>query len=614
MLIATRPSIALAMPLVLSGRRRRHLQDLAGAQRDLERAVEIAPRYHRARVLLARTYEALQRPAAAAAAWAAAARLAPGDFTSRFGELEANRRLGNDDAAAAALDRLRADFPDHHRVHTELAARAAAAGDYTTAQRHYADAARCAPDPAAPLIRLAESHLAVGDRAAALQSALQAAAAAPTAAVTSAELADVLERVGQPDEAMALYERLLSKAPRVVDPNKLARAAWGAYGEDAALDRLQSLLDWPARFEAQRAGPALAGFEVPPAPIRTLFVSTGNTHVLGDIVAAVAADPDFEVDCLELPAIAADGDWWLFPVRDRVARYGRFAKAQPAAAAQIGWADVVFCEWCNTAAVWLSHLLPPGKRLVIRLHAYEALGPWPLLVDWTRVDQLVFVADHVRARVVEALGLQRFANLDIRVLNPSHDTARFDRPKHAGAERTLGLVGYDRQVKRADLALDILAALQNEDPSWGLRLVGREIQDDALSARLQAQIEALPRPDAVTIDPWTPDLPEWFRGIGYILSTSDREGTHEAVAQAMSSGAIAVVRRWPLATRWHGAERRYPNALHFDGADTAASAIGEVAKSPARRRVAAKREAAVRFGRAPVFAELMRLLRGGDPQ
>jgi len=51
---------------------------------------------------------------------------------------------------------------------------------------------------------------------------------------------------------------------------------------------------------------------------------------------------------------------------------------------------------------------------------------------------------------------------------------------------------------------------------------------------------------------------DWFSKIGYILSTSDFEGSHLSVAEAMASGSSPVI------ITWDGADEIYPKENCFD--------------------------------------------------
>jgi len=596
-----------ALPELLQGRRLRQLRDQDGARRAFERAVELAPGLPRARLFLAKTYEALGRDTDALDQWAAAAALNPSSYTACYGEVDTLRRLGREADSQACLQSMLHRFADRERLHIDLGDIARGASDDAKAESHYRDAARLAQDSTAAELRIIELLHTSGrtDEARALAELV-----APTHPTHRAQLAQLLHQLG--GDALAHFGPLLAQTPQSVELGKLARAAWAQLGEEAGFAWMLEQLNWPARREALIASPALAGAPVPPQPVRLLFVSTGNEHFLDGLVAGLGADPRFEVAVVKLDGIAPTNRWWLTDVTDRVDRFQRFAAAQPETAAKLAWADIVFCEWCNAAAVWTSHLLPPGKRLVVRLHAYESFGPWPALVDWTRVDQLIFVADHIRDRVDDALRLSSFEHLKIHVLDPGHECARFHADK-ADAERTLGLVGYGRRVKRADLALQILADLQAHDPSWRLEMVGRPYEDEDWAAEVRARIEGLPNPSNVKLVEWTPQLERWFAGVGYVLSTSDREGTHEAVAQGMSSGAVPVVRRWPAAAAWRGADQRYPNALLFDEPMDAAEQILGAASRRGELGWRARTEAAERFDLRQIVSQLtLHLLEPGS--
>jgi hypothetical protein len=58
----------------------------------------------------------------------------------------------------------------------------------------------------------------------------------------------------------------------------------------------------------------------------------------------------------------------------------------------------------------------------------------------------------------------------------------------------------------------------------------------------------------VTFDTPGRDMARWFRQVGYVLSTSDREGSHAAVTEGMAAGSVPIVRPWPGAGELYGQE------------------------------------------------------------
>jgi glycosyltransferase involved in cell wall biosynthesis len=337
---------------------------------------------------------------------------------------------------------------------------------------------------------------------------------------------------------------------------------------------------------------------------RLLFISHFDWKFARALVAEFAARPDVEVRTLELSNLHDDR---IGPPRNdrRVAPQTEARLARDAMA----WADTVFVEWCDGNAAWVSRHIPRAKRLIIRLHSSEIGTAWPAQVAWENVDAIIFVADHVRERAAAELALARYPRLRIETIGNLRDLERFDRPKRAGADRRLGLIGWYRVVKQPMLALEIVERLRAEDASWQLCLVGpppdlgarlptaeeraRYDGKAAYYAAFYAALEQLGPHGPVSMRGWTDDVPSLLRDIGWILSCSSYEGTHEAVIEGMASGAIPVVRRW------RGAAELHAGSLLFSDAEEAVAQIRAVAAlddgTRTRLRDALRRDARERF-------------------
>lgn len=248
-------------------------------------------------------------------------------------------------------------------------------------------------------------------------------------------------------------------------------------------------------------------------------------------------------------------------VRTRLAQVGgRTASGNPPAAvlAAVGAADTIVVDWCNHVAVWLPALLRDDQRLVVRLHSIEVLSAEAQLVPWRRVDQLIVVSDPLHRLVAAAL--PQTAEVPVAVVPPMAVTLEsFDRPKVPDAWRTLGLVGWGRTVKDAQFALDVLELLRKDDPSWRLLLVGADPTPTptpyaaTYSAELIRRVTRLESENAVERLGQVEDIAQVLSGIGFILSTSTRESFHAALVEGAASGAVPIVRNWPLLKEYGGA-------------------------------------------------------------
>jgi glycosyltransferase involved in cell wall biosynthesis len=239
--------------------------------------------------------------------------------------------------------------------------------------------------------------------------------------------------------------------------------------------------------------------------------------------------------------------------------------------------DTVFCEWCCENAVWHSQNKRKGTKLIVRLHRFEAFRDFPVRVNWAAVDTLIVVSDHFRDIMVDQYGVNPAR---IHVMPQYIDWPALQRPKLAEARFHLGLVGINPfDHKRFDRAIDFLAALRAQDPRfqlvvrslmpWQIDWVWENRSDHRaqfLEVFRRIYTEPLLR-GAVRFDPAGPDMEEWYRGIGTILSSSDSEGCHTSVIEGMASGCYPVVHDWP------GARSLFTPYVHKDITDAISDVI-----------------------------------------
>jgi len=231
-------------------------------------------------------------------------------------------------------------------------------------------------------------------------------------------------------------------------------------------------------------------------------------------------------------------------------------------------ADIIFCEWGLGNIRWYSQHKKPGQRLVVRLHLQENRRP-DYLAEANReaIDRYIFIAPYRYEEFVEMHDLPRDrAKL---VFNTVH-VDKFNLPKTPEARYTLGFVGIVPWRKRFDKALELFDKLWHQDNRYTLRVKGKLPEDYPWMKtnpnfreelvqykKLYREIESAPWRDKVHFDGHGNDMPEWYQNVGYLISTSDFEGSHQAVAEGMASGAT------PLLLPWPGAETVYPKSFVF---------------------------------------------------
>ena len=226
------------------------------------------------------------------------------------------------------------------------------------------------------------------------------------------------------------------------------------------------------------------------------------------------------------------------------------------------WADVIFCEWAFDNLRWYSQNKRPGQILIARLHSQElrVKPKYMKVTNWANVDHMILICPSN-----EKLLLEKFPETAGKIeliYNPIPAVEASGIPKMEGSDFNLGFVGIVPQLKRLDLCFSVFEKLKARDSRWNLYIKGKKPQDFPWMAdrpeemkfynALFKRIDESPYRNSVIFDKHGSDMLEWYSKIGFIMSTSDFEGSHQAVAEGMASGCIPVIRNWL------GADELYP--------------------------------------------------------
>ena len=279
------------------------------------------------------------------------------------------------------------------------------------------------------------------------------------------------------------------------------------------------------------------------------------------------------------------------------------------------WADVVYCEWCLGSAAWYSSRRRPGQRLFIRLHHQEMELHYRREIAWENVDAIVFTNfRHYRVFEIE----QPECIGKAVVIFVAIDCDGFDVAKLPGAEFNLGLVGINPLRKRPDLTVQILDRLRRVDRRYALYFKSRmpweywwlweRTRERNYFTKFFQKFENSPNRNAIGFDPHGPDMSSWFAKIGFLLSTSDHEGSHQSVAEAMAAGSLPVIRHWD------GATPLYPAEYVFEEPEQAVEIILRLRKGDAYERCVQEAKAYARqhFDATVINSQFDALIQGSN--
>jgi glycosyltransferase involved in cell wall biosynthesis/2-polyprenyl-3-methyl-5-hydroxy-6-metoxy-1,4-benzoquinol methylase len=228
--------------------------------------------------------------------------------------------------------------------------------------------------------------------------------------------------------------------------------------------------------------------------------------------------------------------------------------------AAIQWADVVWIEWCNELAVRVTELetILEGKRVICRLHSYEALSDYVLDVNWRMIDDLIFVASHVEEVVLKqifAKGIP-FPNVKTHFVPNGIDLSKFDFLERSKG-KNLAMVANISDKKGPMLLIHAFFDLYRRDSEYKLFVAG-DMDDPRYSYYLYHIIEELGLEKSVSFDGFVEDINAWLRNKNYIVCSSPWEGHPVGIMEAMACGIKPVIHNFV------GAKQIFPEKFIWD--------------------------------------------------
>lgn len=324
------------------------------------------------------------------------------------------------------------------------------------------------------------------------------------------------------------------------------------------------------------AAPDTALRDAPRPGGRRVLILAGSSWTFVDRVAAALAERErFEVrsvDVSTLPEAVRPTRHGVLEARYELATTGRRRPVPAELRADIAWADTIFVEWGSYPFAWFTLLADTGKRVIARLHRFEAYTPYPQLASYVNLDQFLLVSPMIRELLAaEAPRLQQAP--EPTLVHNAHDFSVFSADKEAGYDRTLLQVGWAIPVKDVLFTMRVLERLRAEDPSWRLLLAGRGPgeSDGPWGRRVRAALDAAG--DAVQELGHRSDMPAVFRRAGFLMSSSRNEGVHEAVSEGAAAACLPVVRDWPELRAWGGVGLLFPDSWIVETSEDAAARI-----------------------------------------
>ncbi|MBT6052779.1 MAG: glycosyltransferase [Candidatus Scalindua sp.] len=217
----------------------------------------------------------------------------------------------------------------------------------------------------------------------------------------------------------------------------------------------------------------------------------------------------------------------------------------------VEWADTVWFEWADVLAVSLTNH-PKGilddKHVICRLHSGESFTNLPKQINWSVVDNVIFIAEHIRKineLLTPAIKNTTMANIPNGI---NLDNWKF-RTREKGFD--IAYVGSINYKKGSILLPHLLNAVLNEDKRYRLHMAG-EIQDPRYSFYFKQMVQDMGLSNSFIMYGNIDDIDTWLEDKNYIISASLLESQQLGICEAMAKGIKPVIHNFV------GARSLYP--------------------------------------------------------
>lgn len=221
---------------------------------------------------------------------------------------------------------------------------------------------------------------------------------------------------------------------------------------------------------------------------------------------------------------------------------------------QAKWADIIWIEWCARNVTGMALLpKPEHQKWVVRLHGYEVFSKSRITtINWSKIDVLIFVADHVRKKFMEKYWIAD--SVKVLTIPNGVDIKRWSFAKREySSSKNIGVIGILTEKKGPLLLAKVIRHFAKRHSEWKFLLRLDVLNDPDVNEQvLQYELRDLDNWEWV---PRQASLNAWMEDLKFLISTSVLESFSYVVAEAMAKGIK------PLIHDFQGSRELWPEEL-----------------------------------------------------
>lgn len=220
-------------------------------------------------------------------------------------------------------------------------------------------------------------------------------------------------------------------------------------------------------------------------------------------------------------------------------------------------ADICWFEWCDPLVAYGSKLkIAKDKKIICRLHSYEAFTNYIYDVNWSNVDKIIFVAEHIKRIVLSKV----FIPQEKVYVIPNGINLSQQKYKERKKGFNIAYVGYINFKKGPMLLIHAFKKIFDTDNRYKLHIAGT-FNEERYRLYFNQMIKELGLEKNIIFYGWQKDINKWLEDKNYIICTSVLESQGLGIMEAMSKGIR------PLIHNFVGAKEVYPEKYVWSSLD-----------------------------------------------
>lgn len=229
------------------------------------------------------------------------------------------------------------------------------------------------------------------------------------------------------------------------------------------------------------------------------------------------------------------------------------------------YSDICFFEWAGSPLVFASYLKSAiNKPIITRIHRYEVYTNTLKGINWSVVDDVIFIADHIKTKFEKTISINKDK---LRLIHNGFEIEKFTFKYHSKGYN-ISYVGELSYRKNIQLLMLLMKKLKNINNDYKLYLTGK-FENDEYRDYIYHIIHELNINENVIFEGYVPDINEWLNDKDYIICSSTSEGHISSIQEAMLKGIK------PIIYNYEGASEIYPKHYLWDELEDAVNLITE---------------------------------------